>query len=83
LLPHSLESLMRRQKSMKMRYRKPSLKTLLGVTKAKRQIGRSTGLYSVTKAINKPKNMKRLLMRKAGYESEIMKIFRLLRRLFK
>lgn len=68
---------------MRMRYRKPSLKTLLGVTKAKRKIGRSTGLYTVTKVINKPKNTKRSLMRKGGYESEIMKIFRLLGRLFK
>ena len=68
---------------MKMRYRKPSVKTLLGVTKAKRQLGKSSGLYSVTKVLNRPKNMKRSLLRKAGYESELMKFFRFIGRLFK
>lgn len=68
---------------MKMRYRLPSLKTVLGVTKAKKKIGRSTGLYSVSKILNKPKNIKRGIQRKAGYESGIMKVIRLITRLFK
>jgi hypothetical protein len=68
---------------MKMRYRMPSLKTALGVTKAKKEIGKRTGLYAVTKVLNKPKNLKRSIKRKAGYESGIMKMFRLIVRLFK
>lgn len=66
-----------------MRYRKPSLKTVLGVTKAKRRVKKDLGLYSVTAVTNAPANAKRRLKRKVGYESEPMKLFRFLRRLFK
>jgi hypothetical protein len=65
------------------RYRRPSLRTLLGVTKAKRQIKRDLGIYKVTKILNAPKNAERRLKRKAGYYSEPMKLFRFLLRLFK
>jgi len=66
-----------------MRYRKPSIKTLLGITKAKRKLKRDLGIYKVTKYTNAPKNMKTRLKRKAGYYSEPMKIFRFIKRLFK
>ncbi len=66
-----------------MRYRKPSLKTVLGITKAKRKIKKDLGIYEVTKIINTPKNAKRKVKRSLGYESEIMKIFRFLRRILK
>lgn len=68
---------------MKMRYRMPSAKTLLGVTKAKRQVKSALGVYNVTKVTNAPGNAKRQVKRALGYESEPMKFFRFLTRLFK
>lgn len=65
------------------RYRKPSVKTLLGVTKAKKAIKKQTGYYAATKATRAIPNAKRRAKRKAGYESEPVKRFRWLRRLFK
>lgn len=65
------------------RYRKKSLKTTLGVTKAKRRIKKDLGIYKVTKVTNAPKNLKRRAKRKVGHESEPMKFFRFLRRIFK
>ncbi len=65
------------------RYRKPSMKTILGVTKAKRQAKKNLGIYKVTKITNAPKNTKRRMKRKVGYESEPMKFMRFLRRIFK
>ena len=38
-----------------MRYRKPSLKTLLGVTSAKKKIKKDLGIYEVTKILNAPR----------------------------
>lgn len=66
-----------------MRYRKPSLKTVLGITKAKRKIKKDLGIYEITKIINAPKNVKRKVKRSLGYESQIMKIFRFLSRILK
>jgi hypothetical protein len=66
-----------------MRYRKPSLKTLLGVTSAKKKIKKDLGIYEITKVLNAPKNTKRKVKRAMGYESEPMKIFRFIQRLFK
>ncbi len=66
-----------------MRYRKPSLKTALGVTKAKRKLKKDLGVYKVTKYTNASKNAKTRLKRKAGYYSEPMKLFRFLKRLLK
>ncbi|MCK6605106.1 MAG: hypothetical protein L6Q59_09440 [Ignavibacteriaceae bacterium] len=58
------------------RYRKPSLKTLLGLTKAERKIKKDLGIYEVTKIINAHKNLKRRILNKAGYYSEPAKILR-------
>jgi putative lipase involved disintegration of autophagic bodies len=66
-----------------MRYRKPSIKSLLGITKAKRRVKRSLGVYKVTKYTNAPKNFKTKIKRKSGYYSAPMKIFRLIKRLIK
>lgn len=66
-----------------MRYRKPSLKTVLGVTKAKKKIKKQLGVYKVTKHTNATKNAKRRALRAAGYESGIMVFFRALMRIFK
>jgi hypothetical protein len=65
------------------RYRKPSVKTMLGVTKAKKAVKTKTGYYAATKPTRAVPNAKRRVKRKLGYESEPMKMFRLLRRLFK
>lgn len=66
-----------------MRYRKPSLKSALGLTKAKRSLKRDLGICKVTRYTNAPKNAKTRLKRKAGYYSEPMKLFRFISRLFK
>mgnify|MGYP006951135612 CR=1 FL=1 len=68
---------------MRIRYRKPSLKTLLGLTAAEKKFKRDIGLYKVTKVINAPANAKRRAKRAMGYESEGAKMFRFLLRLFK
>ena len=68
---------------MRMRYRKPSLKTVLGLTKAKRKIKKDLGVYKVTKYTNAHKNAKRRIKTKAGYYSEPMKFLRFLKRILK
>lgn len=68
---------------MRIRYRKPSLKTILGLTTAKKRLKRDLGIYEVTKVINAPKNTKRRAKRAFGWESEIAKLFRFIGRLFK
>lgn len=68
---------------MKIRYRKPSVRRALGVSKAKRQIKKATGIAEVQRVANTPTNVKRQAKRKEGYESEPMKLFRFLGRLFK
>jgi hypothetical protein len=68
---------------MRIRYRRPSINTLLGVTKAKRKIKKDLGIYNVTRVINAPKNAERRVLRKAGYYSGPMKFLRFLKRFFK
>lgn len=68
---------------MKMRYRLPSVKTLVGVTKAKRQMKSALGIYEVTRITNAPKNAVRKAKRSVGYEAEAMKLFRFIVRMFK
>lgn len=58
------------------RFRKPSLNTLLGITQAKRKVKKDLGIYTVTKILNYPTNLKRKVLRNAGYYSEPMKILR-------
>ncbi len=66
-----------------MRYRRPSLNTLLGITAAKKKIKRDLGIYKVTRVINAPKNMERRVKRALGWESEIAKFFRWVMRFFR
>jgi hypothetical protein len=68
---------------MHVRYRKHSLKTLLGLTTAQQKFKRDTELYKITKVINAQANTKRRAKRAAGYESESAKALRFLFRLFK
>jgi hypothetical protein len=65
------------------RYRKPSLKTALGVTKAKKKIKKDLGITAATKPLRAKSNLKRRAKRRVGYESEPMKFLRWLGRLFK
>lgn len=65
------------------RYRKPSLKTLLGLTAAKKRIKGDLGIYKITKIINAPRNAKRRAKRAVGWESEGARLLRFIRRLFK
>ncbi|MDP4114940.1 MAG: hypothetical protein Q8903_02330 [Bacteroidota bacterium] len=58
------------------RYRKPSINTVLGITKTKKQIKRSMGIYKITKITNAPKNFQRRMLNKVGYYSEPAKIWR-------
>lgn len=68
---------------MRIRYRKPSLKTALGITAANKQLKRELGIYKVTKVLNAPKNAKRSVKRSFGWESEWVKLSRFIARLFK
>lgn len=51
------------------RHRRPSLKTLLGVTKAKKKLKRDLGITAAMKPFRFWTNQKRRLKRKVGYES--------------
>ncbi len=66
-----------------LRYRRPSVKTMLGVTKAKKRINRAVGITAVKRPFRAPGNMKRRVLRRAGYYSEPMKFMRFLGRIFK
>jgi hypothetical protein len=60
------------------RYRRPSLKTALGVTRAKRRLRQATGYYALTRPWRAPGNFKRRVLRRAGYYSGPMKLLRFL-----
>lgn len=65
------------------RYCRPSLKTALGVTKARRRLGKATGYYRATRWTRAPQNMRRRALRKLGYYSGPAKFVRWLGRLFR
>jgi hypothetical protein len=58
------------------RYRRPSLKTLLGVTKAKKRLKKELGITDALKPFRAWTNAKRRVKRKIGYESEAGRIIR-------
>lgn len=58
------------------RYRRPSLKTLLGVTKAKKRIKKQLGITAALKPFRWWTNQKRRVKRKLGYESEAGRLLR-------
>jgi len=63
------------------RYRRPSLKTLVGLTQAQRSLKRESGYYALTKPLRAPYNLHRTLLRKVGWYSGIATFARwLLRR---
>jgi hypothetical protein len=65
------------------RYRKPSMKTMLGVTKAKKRFNRAVGITAVKRPFRAPGNYKRRMLRRTGYYSEPMKFMRFIGRIFK
>jgi len=65
------------------RYRRPSVKTIVGVTRAKKRFNRAVGITAVKRPFRAPGNFKRRVLRRSGYYSEPMKFTRFLRRIFK
>ncbi len=58
------------------RYRRPSLKTLIGVTKAKKRLKKELGITVLMKPVRWLPNQKRRLKRKIGYESGAGRLIR-------
>lgn len=58
------------------RYRRPSLKTVLGITKAKKEIKKELGITALLKPFRWWTNQKRRLKREVGYESEAGRVVR-------
>lgn len=58
------------------RYRKPSLKTALGITRAKRRVNKALGITAVMRPFRAPKNFERRVKRKLGYYSTPAKMLR-------
>ena len=58
------------------RYRRPSLKTLLGITKAKKRIKKELGITEAMKPFRWWTNTKRRFKRKIGYESKAGRLIR-------
>ena len=65
------------------RYRRPSMKTMLGVTRAKKRLNRQLGITAVKRPFRTPGNYKRRVLRQAGYYSEPMKFMRFISKIFK
>ena len=65
------------------RYRRPSVNTMLGITRAKKRINRQLGITAVKRPFRAPGNFKRRMLRRAGYYSEPMKFMRFMGRMFK
>lgn len=62
------------------RYRRPSLRTMLGVTRAERRFKRESGYYAATRWMRAPTNFRRRTLRRAGYYSPAMQFWRWLMR---
>jgi len=58
------------------RYRRPSLKTVLGITKAKKRVKKELGITAALKPFRFWTNAKRRFKRKIGYESEAGRLIR-------
>ena len=56
---------------------------MLGVTRAKKHINRAVGITAVKRPFRAPGNMKRRVLRRAGYYSGPMKFMRFMSRIFK
>lgn len=58
------------------RYRRPSLKTVLGVTKAKKRLKKELGITALMKPVRWWPNKKRQIKRRIGYESPAGRLIR-------
>ena len=58
------------------RVRKPSLKTALGVTKAKKSLNKALGVTAIKKPFRAPGNLKRTVKRHVGLEGGAAKWLR-------
>ncbi len=58
------------------RYRRPSLKTLLGITKAKKRIKKDLGITALLKPVRWWPNQKRRIKRRVGYYSKTGRLVR-------
>jgi hypothetical protein len=58
------------------RYRRPSLKTLLGVTTAKKRIKKELGITALLKPLRWWPNQKRKMKREVGYYSDAGRLIR-------
>lgn len=61
------------------RYRRPSVNNMLGITRTKKRINRQLGITAIKRPFRAPGNMKRRVLRRAGYYSGPMKFLRFLR----
>ena len=61
---------------MSLRYRRPSLKTMLGITRAKKGLYRAVGITALKRPFRAPGNAVRRLKRHVGYYSGPMKFVR-------
>ncbi len=59
------------------------MKTMLGVTRAKKRLNRQLGITAIKRPFRAPGNMKRRVLRRAGYYSGPMKFMRFMGRMFK
>lgn len=66
-----------------MRFRRRSLKSMLGITKAKRRIKKATGITAAQRPFRAAKNAERRVKRKVGYYSGPMKFMRFVKRLLR
>jgi hypothetical protein len=64
--------------SMSLRYRRPSLKTMLGITRAKKHLYRAVGITAIKRPFRAPGNAVRRLKGRVGYYSGPMKFLRFL-----
>jgi hypothetical protein len=58
------------------RYRRPSLKTLLGVTRAKKRLKQELGITALLRPLRWWPNQKRKMKREIGYYSETGRLVR-------
>jgi hypothetical protein len=64
-------------------YRRPSLNTMLGVTRAKKRLDNGLGITAIKRPFRAPANTKRRFLQHAGYYSGPMKFMRFIGRIFK
>jgi hypothetical protein len=62
------------------RYRKPSVKSLLGITKMKKRVKKALGINKVLAPFRAVNNYQRRMLRRAGYYSPEMKMMRAAKR---